>query len=88
MKNKAWLEEAFEFKRYLINLNLQNLNVYDFQCFTKVTHNLELYRDIAHYEPSINDYMIQSFATKEHLQTKNNMEACFEIIRQSTAKEL
>jgi len=88
MQDKNWLNEAFDFKRYLLNLQLKNVNIYDFQCIPKITSNLEIYRDIAHYAPSINDYMIESLRDKKHLSTQENIENCIEIIKQSANKKL
>jgi len=83
MKNKRWLNESFKFKKYLLNLNIKNLDIYDFQCIPKITSNLNIYRDIAHYSPSINEYIIKSFKNKNHLSTQNNIDNCIQIIKNS-----
>ena len=61
MQSRKWLNESFKFKKYLLSLNLSNMFIYDFQCIPEITSNLDIYRDIAHYSPSINEYMILSF---------------------------
>jgi len=88
MQKKGWLEEAFSFKRYLLDLDQSNLFMYDFQCLADITGNLQIYRDIAHYAPSINDYMITSIKENKHLSTASNVDACFEIIRHSANTDI
>jgi hypothetical protein len=88
MQYKGWLNETFDFKRYLLNLKLKNVNIYDFQCIPEITSNLDIYRDIAHFAPSISDYIVLSIRDKKHLINEENIETCIDIIKQSANKKL
>lgn len=67
--NKGVLEEALAFKQYVVaaTQTLDRVRVYDFQDNAEITHNLDNYKDISHYRPQINDWMIDSIARGDHL---------------------
>jgi len=87
MKKQKWLNEIFSFKRYLSSLNLSNLQIYDFQCESLITEDLNNYKDISHYSPEINKYIISSIKEKKHLITPKNIEQCLNIIQNSADKD-
>ena len=86
MKNKDWMKDVFSFKTYLAELSYKNLEIYDFQCVQSITNNLNNYRDIAHYRPEINDFMIESIKNKKYLININNIDKCLKQIRLSADK--
>ena len=86
MKNKNWMKDVFSFKTYLAKLSYKNLEIYDFQCVQSITNNLNNYRDIAHYRPEINDFMIESIKNKKYLININNINKCLKQIRLSADK--
>ena len=86
IKNKKWLDDAFGFKKYLIKIKPKNLVVYDFQCVHKITQDLSNYRDITHYSPKINKFIIDSIKNKKYIQNKNNIDKCLNQIKLSAEK--
>jgi hypothetical protein len=43
-----------------------NAHVYDFQGIERITHDLGNYKDLEHYRPEINDYIVESIAADRH----------------------
>lgn len=83
MQNKKWLREAFDIKKYISSLMLPNLSIYDFQCVPSITENLNNYKDVSHYSPDINKYIILSIKNKKHLSRPGNIDKCLSIIQNS-----
>lgn len=87
MKNKKWLHEGFAFKKYLTHIKPSNLDIYDFQCVSKITQDLSNYRDITHYSPKINTFIIDSLRDKKYMQNNKNIDKCLKQIELSADKE-
>ena len=85
MLDKGWLSDAIKFKRYLAALNIDNLNIFDFQCATSITSDLNNYKDITHFSPEINKYIISSLKNDRHLITSDNYNDCLLSIEKSAA---
>ncbi|MBD3795480.1 MAG: hypothetical protein IE881_06045 [Epsilonproteobacteria bacterium] len=75
IEKQGWFNEAIEFKRYVYNStkNLKNLKIYDFQHDKNITHNLNLYKDVNHYNDKTNDYMIELIAKDSHRVDDKNI---------------
>jgi len=86
MQDKQWLQEAISFKKYIFDLGLDNLEVYDFQCLNEVTENLDNYRDITHYSADINKLIINAIKNKKHLTTQDNINTCLHQMQKSANK--
>jgi hypothetical protein len=63
----ARLDEMLSFKETAMELMLScdNIHVYDFTFFTDITANLDNYRDVAHYSPQINEFIIDTIYNGE-----------------------
>lgn len=88
MREFNWLDDVILFKRHLSLISLPNLNVHDFQCAKSITENLSNYKDITHYSPAINRYMISAIKENKYLVGPDNIGQCMETIQQSANKEL
>jgi len=88
MRDKKWLKEAFKAKKYISSLQEPNLSVYDFQCVTSITEDLNNYKDVSHYSPDINKYIISSIKNNRHLVRADNIDRCLSIIQNSANLEL
>lgn len=55
-----------EVKKYLIDslLELPNVKIYNLQDHAEITTNLEIYKDLVHYSPNINNYIIDCIANE------------------------
>lgn len=53
-------------------LPLGNVELFDFQTVTAITHNLSNYKDLTHYSIAINEYIIRSLKRDQHRLTTNN----------------
>lgn len=62
------------FKKYIFDQlkSFDNVELYDFQDVTEITHNLDNYKDRSHYKPEVCNYMINSISKKDFLITDNN----------------
>lgn len=85
MLDKGWLPDAIKFKRYLADLNINNLKIYDFQCATSITTDLNNYKDITHFSPEINKYIISSLKNENHITTSDYYNDCLLSIEKSAA---
>ena len=83
MLDKGWLSDVLQLKRYIASLNIENLNVFDFQCVTSITNNLNNYTDITHFSPKINEYIISSLKIGKHMVTPDNLEECLRSFERS-----
>jgi len=50
-----------------------NAHVYDFQEIERFSHDLDNYKDLEHYRPEINDYIIESIAAERHRIDPGNL---------------
>jgi len=69
---KEIVEEIFQFKKYVIEsaAETKNVRVFDFQAIETIVLNLDNYKDVSHYSPSISDFMIKSIADGHFLTNK------------------
>lgn len=58
LKAKLYLAEKLE--------EYKNVEIYDFTALSDLTHNLDNYKDLTHYSPKINDYIIDCISKKEN----------------------
>ncbi|MBS0654805.1 MAG: hypothetical protein JSR46_03425 [Verrucomicrobia bacterium] len=67
--NEAGYLQLLELKRnlYAELIKLDNVKLFDFQDVASITHNLNGYKDLTHYSHRTNEYIIESFATNQHL---------------------
>lgn len=67
-------EENLKFKEDVIGslLEYDNVYIYDFQHLKYITHDLNNYKDLGHYSKEINEYIIDSLSSGEHLVTRDN----------------
>lgn len=72
-EEKGILDDILKLKKYIINdiQDLENVFLFDFQIEDKITKNLDLYMDLNHYHPSINNLMIEKMSKMECLADIN-----------------
>jgi hypothetical protein len=68
-KDQGTLDNFLDFKKYVIDklTHYNNVEMYDFQDIEIITFNLENYKDISHYSPKIDDFILDSISTKKYL---------------------
>ena len=84
--SRAEFEERVEFKRAVVSLlaPFDNARVFDFQQARELTHDFRNYKDLHHYAPEVNDYIITAIAEGRHEIDKHDYERSLrEFIRTS-----
>lgn len=83
LENFSTLNRALEFKRYLLEslISKENVELYDFQNIEEIVLNLDNYKDISHYSPAINRFILNSISNREFLveDIDSNMKSLREI---------
>lgn len=71
------LESILLFKKQVFSLtrSIKNLKLYDFQDHEDITYNLDNYKDISHYAPEINDFIVDSLAKGDFLVKEEAIDA-------------
>lgn len=71
-------------KKYVIDalIHEPNVEIYDFQDDSPITHNLENYSDMTHYSQDINAYMIDCILNKKDLISPNDPYQSINKLRQ------
>lgn len=75
LRSEGTLDKMLSCKRAAIEqmLECDNIHIYSFTLFTDVTADLNNYRDLGHYSPQINDYIIDVIYDDEYGRiTKEN----------------
>jgi len=56
------LQLTLEFKRYVFEATrgLTNVHIFDLQAERAITHNLDRYTDLYHFDPAVNEWLIES----------------------------
>ncbi len=62
-------------------LSFNNVKIYGFDDVYELTHNLERYSDEIHYDPGINEWLLQEIASDNHRITLDNYKDYFEGIK-------
>ena len=71
-QNGGYFDVFLKAKQYFVErVETVGATTYDFQC-ADFTTDLENYKDMTHYRPEINDWMVKCFANKEYISTKDN----------------
>lgn len=75
-------EPILEFRTYFYSrlAEYENVTLYDFGAIPQIS-DLSLYKDISHYGPSLNEYMVSALAEGEHLATPEGVAENNEAIR-------
>ena len=70
------IADVIRFKKYIFDnlVNLNNVEIYDFQISKEVTHNLNYYKDVSHYHQKINTWILEQIKTKNYFVTKENID--------------
>ena len=66
--NLGYLQTLLEFRSFVAEQcqPLKNVRLYDFQAEKSITHNLNIYFDITHYDKSINELIISEIHADSH----------------------
>ncbi|MGL5150078.1 MAG: hypothetical protein ACRC7N_05800 [Clostridium sp.] len=62
------------FKKYMYEelSKLSNVEVYDFQDVSSITHNFSYYKDTSHFSAEVGDIILRFMANKKHILTNDN----------------
>lgn len=84
ISEKGLLEDMLQLNRHVFKATgrYKNVKVYNFQDADHITLNLDNYKDLTHYSPAINDFIIDSIAKEAYLMTEENAEGHFERLRE------
>jgi hypothetical protein len=74
LEKQGLLKDFLEFRKYIYQStkDLENVKIYDFQVAYKITHDLNNYKDLAHYNQKINSWMINQIVLKKYLLSKHS----------------
>jgi hypothetical protein len=66
---KGLVDKILAFRSYVVEFASKqpNVRIFDFQSIGDIVLDLNNYKDVSHYSPSINDFMIDSISTGAHL---------------------
>ncbi len=70
------LDSFIDFKKYIFKslIYLKNVNQYDFQIEDSITFDLDLYKDINHYHPKVNTWMLEQISQNKYFVNSDNYE--------------
>jgi len=70
-KNKGMIDDLIEFKHYIfkVSSDFPNVRLYDFQALKNITHNFRYYKDLNHYSPIVDDFIIEAFVSGNYRVT-------------------
>ncbi|MEZ4600986.1 MAG: hypothetical protein R2940_14450 [Syntrophotaleaceae bacterium] len=73
---KGTLEPILAFKRGVFELTrrLPNVKLYDFQACEEITFNFDNYKDISHYSPHIDDFIVDSLGSDKFRISEESIE--------------
>ncbi len=82
-KGKVLFDNELETKKYLFAQvgSWQQVKIFDMQHESKITFNLDNYKDLAHHSMKINEYIIDSVAAGRYLVTAENLDSTLEQLR-------
>ncbi len=77
------LDVTLAFKRYVFDAthSLPNVHVIDLQGVAEVTHDLDLYTDLYHFAPPINEWLIDAACHDHHRVDADNVDALLAALR-------
>lgn len=69
------LDNEMKSKEYLYNStkDFDNVSIYDFQIAEEIVTNLDYYKDMSHYNISVNEYIIDSILNNKYKLDDNNI---------------
>ena len=81
------LDVTFGFKRYVAETaaTLANVRVFDFQAERAITHDLDRYDDIYHFDPAVNEWLVQSTCTGTDRVDAGNVATYEKLLREQLA---
>lgn len=84
---QQYFDEFLEVKQYIIDelSKYSNVTVYDFQCAPFIT-DLDLYKDVSHYNQDINEWMVDQMAAKEYIVNADSSKQSNEKLREIIAQ--
>ena len=73
-ENYDYMDEYMRFKAYVVNYfaDYDNVRVFDFQC-APFTTDMNNYKDVTHYSPEINAWMVDCFVSGDYLVTSDTI---------------
>lgn len=82
-EEQKWLDDALKFKKYVITTfsKYDNIKCFDFQTDKNVIFNFNLYRDIMHYNESINDFMVINMKNNQYIVNSSNIDMSINTLK-------
>lgn len=70
----AMFERLLDFQSFVTSklVGLSNVRVFDFSDVSEITHNLDLYMDLGHFNVRVNEYMVRAFVSGENRVTRDD----------------
>jgi len=81
------LDVTLEFKRYVAEATREfsNVRVFDLQGELAITHDLDRYMDLYHFDPAVNEWLIESVCSGRNRIDASNVEAYARRLREQVA---
>jgi hypothetical protein len=82
----ALFERLIDFQNFTMKVlvRIGNVRLFDFSDVMPITHNLDLYKDMGHFNVGVNEYIVRSIATGVHLVDQKDPEASTRRLRVQT----
>jgi hypothetical protein len=87
-QNPDLLDRLFAFRALMIAelVHRRNVSLFSFDDVPAITHDLDNYKDMAHYRSEVNDYMIDSMAMGRHKVTLQDSFGSIARLREQTGR--
>jgi hypothetical protein len=84
---RGQLDVTFEFKRYMAQVvgALPNASVVDLQSHDEITEDLDLYRDLYHFAPQVNAWIVERTCANLDVENASNVERYARALRAQLA---
>jgi hypothetical protein len=78
---------TFEFKRYVFEATrgLANVRIIDLQAERAITHDLDRYTDLYHFDPAVNEWLVESACKGRNRVNASNLDSYDRRIREQVA---
>ncbi|HEV8257379.1 MAG TPA: hypothetical protein VGR42_10420 [Casimicrobiaceae bacterium] len=84
---RGQLDVSLEFKRYVAEATrgLSNVDVIDLQAERSITHDLDRYTDLYHFDPVVNEWLVESACKGRNRVNASNLDSYDRRIREQVA---
>lgn len=87
LQNNGILDDATDFKRYLVQelSILPNVTLYDFQIAHDITSDLHNYKDTAHYHQKISNRIVEQMSKGRYVVSDENIDENIKMLKEQVA---